>query len=397
MLELLGYYRLARRYRVPSLFVMNKCEESAVLDDFREQLGERGWPDAKVFAIPRDDAAYEPTPQIGCTALREAVLTLARPGRGDHEHGVANRCADVLGRLRDRILGPLRADRRQVEKLLVLLRSLNTSDTGVDVGLLTQQLQRRMQERSVLYLMGPRRVLERVRQLPGLLARLPRTAWDLVIRGEPPTLNACPVAAKEETAVTPDFARLLADQFVVAQSRIDDALRSNATAQRWLNARPDSYGETKIDPSEAARIADEELADLKAWLSQRWDESPRDTKALKRLLKHLPGGEKATGLSEVAPYLLAVVVALHGALFGPVDLLIIGGFSLATWVGEKLSNEVMARTRRTNRRIRERFGLLTREQVTRVGQWLDRQVPQIEELDQLERLADEISENRGTE
>ena len=38
MTELLPYYRLASRYAVPALFVMNKCEEQAVVEDYRTQL-----------------------------------------------------------------------------------------------------------------------------------------------------------------------------------------------------------------------------------------------------------------------------------------------------------------------------------------------------------------------
>src|SRR3954447_22324394 len=69
MTELLPYYRLARRYAVPALFVMNKAEEQAAVDDYRDQLargfgGEAGTEPAtaatstKVFAIPRDDSSY---------------------------------------------------------------------------------------------------------------------------------------------------------------------------------------------------------------------------------------------------------------------------------------------------------------------------------------------------
>src|SRR5204863_3879680 len=73
MTELLPYYRLAQRYALPALFVMNKLEESAVLEDFRQQLTTRGHEDAEVFAVPRDDAAYEPPPDANLSALRKAA------------------------------------------------------------------------------------------------------------------------------------------------------------------------------------------------------------------------------------------------------------------------------------------------------------------------------------
>ena len=61
---------------------------------------------------------------------------------------------------------------------------------------------------------------------------------------------------------------------------------------------------------------------------------------LQKLLKHLPGGEKLTQWSEAAPYLLTIVVATHHAFFGHIDLMILGGYTLATWLTERLSNEV---------------------------------------------------------
>src|SRR5437588_3403462 len=57
MTELLPYYRLARRYRVPALFTMNKCEEAAVLEDYARQLESKFETPAsgeasRLFAIP---------------------------------------------------------------------------------------------------------------------------------------------------------------------------------------------------------------------------------------------------------------------------------------------------------------------------------------------------------
>src|SRR3954467_7661875 len=111
-----------------------------------------------------------------------------------------------------------------------------------------------------------------------------------------------------------------------------------------------------------------------------------------RLLRHLPGGEKLTKWTEAAPYLLAVVVATHHAFFGPIDLLILGSFSLATWLGEKLSNEVTARSRAANARIAQRFTKLAEEQVERICKWLDTQVPSPAQLMKLERQADALPE-----
>src|SRR5262249_35154000 len=58
MTELLPYYRLARRYALPGLFVMNKVEQQEVVEDYVRQLQST---DAvreaagSVFAVARND------------------------------------------------------------------------------------------------------------------------------------------------------------------------------------------------------------------------------------------------------------------------------------------------------------------------------------------------------
>ena len=164
----------------------------------------------------------------------------------------------------------------------------------------------------------------------------------------------------------PDFRAILADQFAVLQSRIDDALRSTPAGERWLTDDATGYAVRQAPPDAAAVIADEELADLKQWLEQRWNATPRDTKALQTLLKYLPGGSKLVKWTEAAPYLLTLVLVTHGAVFGHLDLIVLGGYGLATWLTERLSNEVTARTRTTNTRIADRFAALGQDQIERV-------------------------------
>ncbi|MDB5295130.1 MAG: hypothetical protein JWO31_1113, partial [Phycisphaerales bacterium] len=142
---------------------------------------------------------------------------------------------------------------------------------------------------------------------------------------------------------------------------------------------------------EAGKIADAELADLKAWLERRWNANPRDTRLIERLLKALPGGKRLVGWTESAPYLLTLVLVAHGAVFGHLDLMIIGGYSLATWVGERLSNEVTGRTREANARIEHRFAALASDQIRRVCEWLDRQAPTARQLDDLDAQAAEAA------
>ena len=65
---------------------------------------------------------------------------------------------------------------------------------------------------------------------------------------------------------------------------------------------------------------------------------------------------------------------------------------MATWLSERLSNEVASRTRATNRRIAERFEQLAHEQIQKVSAWLASQAPSERELVQLERLLQNFME-----
>lgn len=444
MTELLPYYRLAARYAVPTLFVMNKCEEQAVAEDYREQLGAAGWrktaeparaggerTDAPaddrpvVYTIARDDAAYEPPPAENLDALRGGIAWLgtswpvgpnvavsannvnsapASSGSGTflansgssgaRNAGLANRAADLVGRIEDQVLAPMRQERQEADRLIEALHAMEAPQPGVDVNPVTQDLQRRLQQRSVLYLIGPQRVLDRVRQAPALLVRLPRVAWDFVMRGDVSAAALNP-AAPEQSRQVPDFRALLIDQFAVLQSRIDDLLRQSPVAAKWIDA-DGGHAESRLAGDEAGRIADEEIAQLKAWLEKRWNATPRDTRAVQALLKYLPGGKKLAGASEAAPYLLAIGLIASHAVFGT-DLLVLGGYTLATWLSERLSNEVAGHTRATNARITDRFSRLAHEQIARTCAWLDRQAAAPRKLEELERAATDLARAAGME
>jgi hypothetical protein len=394
MTELLPYYRLARRYEVAALFAMNKCEEPAVLEDFRRQLAERDWPNAAVFVVARDDAAYQPPAEMDLPSLRRALASPAPPDPAAASRGMTNRLADSLGRLADQILSPLHAARKQVDALSAALSAMEAPAAGVDVNPITVALQRRLQQRSVLYLIGPQRVLDRVRQVPTLLARLPRATWEWVMRGQMPADLIDPRTGASSNE-PPNFNALLSDQFTVVRSRIDDVLRSDPQAASWIAADATGYQNAMIEPTKAGEIADSEIADLRTWLESRWNATPRDTRMLQAFLKYLPGGQKLTKWTEAAPYLLTIIMVAHHALFGHIDLMVLGGYSLATWLTEKLSNEVSGRTRRTNRRIGERFESLAHEQIAQVQAWLNRQAASPAELAVLERLAGELAAAAG--
>jgi hypothetical protein len=394
MTELVPYYRLARRYGLPSLIVMNKVEQQAVVDDYQSRLGDghgNAFGRPKVFSIPRDDANYEPPPGTNLDALREALTTLARPEWAARQEGLGHRAADLYGRLQDHVLAPLSHDRQEIDRLTAMLRAMEAPPASVDVNPITRQLERRLQQRSILYLMGPGRVLDRVRQVPALLARLPRTAWDLVMRGK------ADVGAGQETASreAPDFAALLAEQLTVVQSRIDDVIRGDEAGQRWIDQDGGSYAAMRIPSEHASQIAQDELAQLRAWLEKRWNATPRDTAMLHKVLKHIPGGEKLTQWSEAAPYLLTIIVATHHAFFGHVDLMILGGYTLATWLTERLSNEVASRTRQANRAIADRFERLAHEQIEQACAWLETRAPTAAALEKLRRTAEPLGAGEG--
>jgi hypothetical protein len=391
MTELLPYYRLARRYELPAFFVMNKCEEPAVVEDFRQQLKERDWPDARIFVVARDDAAYEPPADSNLQTLRQSLEQSETIDAEASNRGRLNRGRDLADRLVDQIVNPLQDDRRVVDEVTLTLRAMETPPAGVDVNPITQQLQRRLQQRSVLYLIGPKRVLDRVRQMPLLAARLPRAAWDWVMRGHAPVDLIDPKTVVDG-GEPPDFSAVLADQFTVLRSRIDDCLRSNGAASRWLVDDKTGYENSLLKPGIAGAIAAEEIENLRKWLETRWNATPRDTRMLQNLLKYLPGGKKLTKWSEAAPYLLTLALVMHGAFFGHLDLMVLGGYSVATWLSERISNEVAWRTRATNRRIAERFEQLAHEQIESVCNWLNRQAPTKGELELVENLTQDFME-----
>ena len=391
MTELLPYYRLARRYALPAIFVMNKCETAEMLEDYRQLVSADG-EEATVFAVARDDAAYEPPAQGNLPSLRQAIAAVRLAEDSARRSGVAVRVTDLLGRLRDQITGPLRAQRRDVNAVVASLRAMETPPPGVDVNPITEQLQRRLQQRSVLYLIGPGRVLDRVRQVPGILVRLPRTAWELVMHGKTELKSGLGTEDHSTPRQVPDFNATLTDQFTIIQSRIDDGLRSVVSGPKWLGDPAAGYGESKMNPADAGKIADEEMKELNDWLQKRWNATPRDTVLLLKLLRRLPGGEKLTQWTEAAPYLLTIVLVLHHVLFWHTELPILGGYSLATWLTERLSNEVASRTRQANRAIAARFEKLAHEQIRRSIAWVESRAPRLAEINMIEAMADELEE-----
>src|SRR4051812_47211711 len=84
MPELVPYYRLAKRYGVPAMYVMNKAEQLAAVEDYRTRLGG----EARVYAVARDDAGFEPPTEMNLSALRTALMHVPRPDVAAREAGV---------------------------------------------------------------------------------------------------------------------------------------------------------------------------------------------------------------------------------------------------------------------------------------------------------------------
>ena len=378
MTELQAYYRLCGRYAVPAAFVMNKVDDLQAADDWRAQLREFGVDGATVYVVARDDAGFTPPPERDLNALRSALIDLPSPTEEERAAGAAARVADLAGRAADQVLGPMQARRRSADQVKARLAALVRPEPGVDVHPMTRSLQRRLQQQSVLYMMGPGRVIDRVKSVPSLVARLPRSAWDLLTRGS--TTVAEPTTAPAAPATAPDFRSELMDALLLVQSRIGDLMNDAKFA-----ADPDGEAaDWRLSPTEAGDIATAELDDLRRWLEERWNGKPRDTRTLQTLVSKLPGGKHLPKLSEAAPYLLTATCAVTNSLFGPVDQVIIGGFLLTTWLTEKLSNEVAAKTRDTNKRIERRFNDLCERQVEVATAYLDRHAPGAAQLKELE-------------
>lgn len=383
MPELLAYYRLAGRYRVPSLFVMNKVDEIEAPNDWQQQLEESGVKAGTIYVVARDDAGTSAPPGRDLAALSDALQKLRRPTAKDRREGVRARSLDAAGRVQDQLVAPLLQLRSRVETARGRMQALVRPEAGVNVHPLTRHLQRRLQQQSVLYLMGPGRILDRVRSVPSLVARLPRHTWDLVTKGR---TGSADETVPPEPVGAPDFRGELMDALNVVHSRIEDVL-----TDAGLSMKSDRW---KIDPIEAGDIATAELDGLKRWLEERWNAKPRDTRMLQKLVQTIPGGKHLPRLSETAPYLLAATCATTNALLGPVDLAVLSGYSLVVWLGERMSNEVAAKTRETNRRIAERFSELCERQVARVVQRLEQMAPSRELV---ERLGDAAARLAGEE
>jgi len=70
--------------------------------------------------------------------------------------------------------------------------------------------------------------------------------------------------------------------------------------------------------------------------------------------------------------------------------MILGGYSIAAWLTERLSNEVASRTRQANRNIAARFETLARDQIRRSIAWIESKAPRIAEIEAIEKVADNL-------
>lgn len=366
MTELQPYYRLVSRYGLPALYVMNKVDDPLVLRDFRGALSRAGVTN-EPLAVARDDSTWQPAAEQAFDAPHVAALKISST-----EGGLRQRALDALTRVNDQLLQPLLDRRQMLDRATGALRAIAGDNVAIDVHPLTAQLQRKMRQRSILYLIGPQRMLDRLRSAPTMLARLPRGLWDWS-RGRDFNLGDLERQPRDQP---PDFRADVTEQFQALQTRIDDVIRQTTAISE---GQPPDW---KIEPADAGKIVDEELADLQQWLESRRDAQPWDTKIVLKLLKLIGVKKDITHVGEAAPYLVAIATATSVAWSvkssvtgGLDDLLIFGGYSLFTWFTHKLSEEVTAKTRATNTAIDERYRRLAEEQIERAIGWLATQAP----------------------
>ena len=388
MTELLAYYRLALRYGLSAWFVMNKAEGGEVVADYVQQLAGHGWPGARVFVVPRDDSAVVPPSEQSLESLRSSLVdSQTQHSTESISAALEARKMDLVNRVMDQLVAPLKQQRSEVERTLKALGAMNEPTAEIDVQPLAEQLRIRLRQKSIVYLMGPGRMLERLRQTPGLVGRWGRNLLK-PSRGQTTVPPDSPAPALDADHAL-DFAAILREQFVILQSRIDDILRDSPTVARRLN--DPTAAVIKIDPAQAGAIVEDELQTLRKWLEQRWNQNPRDTLLVMKLLRFLPGGQRITKAVEAAPYLLLIFFVLnpghmmHEAIFG-------AGYAAVMAIISKLSDEVAAHIRATNRRIARRFTELGQRQIAATQAWIRQQVPPARQLETLEQAVNYLAD-----
>ncbi len=386
------FLNLARRYQVPVLIAINKLDDLAVAHDVETQFKDAidSSPAKKLFKIARDESSLSIEASASLDDMRVSVARLAdhladSARSGESLGGIGRRMADVNQSVMDRVLDPLRTLRTKITQTQQRLRDLVPDDPGVALNAVTAEFNRQMRERSVLYLMSPQRTIERLRELPGRLARLPKSTLDL-LRGSNDGSGKRAARADEnvdrEQSKVPDFPQLAADQFRVVQATIREAISSAMPK----GAPPITF---EIDAERAAGIVTDEMNQLRDWLENHRGRDPLDTRIVKKLLGAVPGGDKLTRYSEWTPYLIAAGFLTTRLSPIPIDLLVIGGFSLAAWGGEKLNNAVVRRTSQANSQISMRYAALVAEQIEWAITRLDQAAPSDAVLDRLARALDE--------
>lgn len=386
MRELVAYYRLAVRYAIPALFVMNKCQDLLAADDYTRQLESHGYAGAQVFMVARDDSGFEPPAVQGLGALGQAMGLLSIVPPQDRRSAMASRVDDLLVRLRDHLLEPMRQVQHRNQRLASALSGMVAPVPGVDVSPVVEELKRRLRQRSVLYRISPHQVVKRAAAVP---------MWMIH------KFSSRQEAPPQKLDLQQVIRQSLRDQFQLLQTRIIEVLQNGVSAGDEYELHeavvPDQGVLMSVD--EAVAIADQELADLKQWQAEHFNATPRDTAILQKIARYVPWGQKALDkaldYAETAPYLMTAVLLTTSSSMGYVDQMVLGGWAVISSLMERLSNEVMERTKQANANITSRFDALCAQQVERVIAWLDEQLPPRAVLDELEAVAGELHRLAG--
>ncbi|MCC6238998.1 MAG: GTPase domain-containing protein [Phycisphaerales bacterium] len=403
--ELLPYYRLASRYGLDVLFVMNKAENQGVIDDYKNQLALNSWPGARLFAVPRDDSPLTIAPQATLEKLKEMLqrsgaLVSEATGRAGY---LSVRRDDLVSRLLDQIVEPLQQLQKIIDGARAGLKAQMrpTADGDLpNMPPLAEALRRRMRGQSILYLLGPQRMWDRTRQI-GRLVRggvasinpFSKQTQEPEIEGAGDNEQDARLREKYKNNPAAYFADILEDVFRARQTEIEDNLRSQPAVADWMKQYEGAelaIATSRSDPALAGEIARQEVAALQEWIEKQRHEKPRDTLILLKILRLLPGTGYLVKLFEATPWALLLLLGFV-THYGAWELVISGGYAAVAYLMEKLSDEVRSRVNQTQQRISQRYDELVRQQIRKYESWLNSKAPTTAQIETLRQLVEQFA------
>ncbi len=384
MTELTPYYRMAGNYALPALFVMNKAEQREMVEDYLGILEENGHKSPRLFAVARDDAGYAPPVEQSLKSMRQALEALE--ASADWENGLVQRAKHLVDRVKGHLKG-LDDQRMAADRLSAKLQELVQPQQKMDVSPLLRDFKVQMRNNSVLYLTSATRIMDWGKSLAKKGRSLLLSQW----RHPQPPASGGESDGSQAEILEPPLSKSLREQFIAAQNSMENVLLGDPYGKKWITQSELAYQATKLPVEDAKQIYQTQMDRLQQWMNQRRDATPRDTEILMKLLRLLPGGKKLIKWTEAAPWLMIVILVTHGAFFGHWDVPLIGGYYLFNFLAQRFSDEVKKRARQANSDIEADFVDLNLQQVRRIVQWINQQVPSHQMIEQLRRAVEDLS------